>query len=184
LKGSGHHAETIDRAFERCSASFYRYFAVRLRDNGHLVDDLMQQLWLQARSAARGAREIDPEPWLWRIAQNLVRQHRRKVAARGSNGPLTDAVLARSLGERLDTEDLPDEVLARKEVQEQLLLALSELPSAEQELLIGFYFDGHPQARLAEMFGLTERAVEGRLYRARLALRDRLTGCELNEDRA
>ena len=90
--------------------------------------------------------------------------------------------MAQSLATRFDTEDLPEQELARKEVQEQLLLALTELSSEAQEVLIGAYFEGRSQAELAARLGISPRAVEGRLYRARLALRDRLGGMERWED--
>jgi RNA polymerase sigma-70 factor (ECF subfamily) len=82
------------------------------------------------------------------------------------------------LARRIDTEDLPEEVLLRKEVQDQLLLAMTALPSEVQELLIGFYFEGHSQVELAATRGVSERAIEGRLYRARLAFRDKLADLE------
>jgi RNA polymerase sigma-70 factor (ECF subfamily) len=170
----GDPAEAVQRTFERCGPALYRYFAVRSSRDAHLVDDLMQQLWLRAHVHAADLRDPNPEPWLWRIAQNLLREHRRKQAPYSLDGPMADPGLARVLAERFDTENLPDELLARKEVQEQLLLALTELTSDEQELLVGFYFEGHSQTELGEKLSISERAVEGRLYRARLALRDRL----------
>ncbi len=66
------------------------------------------------------------------------------------------------------------EALARKEVQDQLLLALTGLSGDAQELLIGSYFEGRSHAELASMLNVSERAIEGRLYRARVALRDKL----------
>jgi RNA polymerase sigma factor (sigma-70 family) len=177
-------ADVVQRAFERCGPALFRYLAVRTGQDGHLVDDLMQQLWLRARTHAAELREPNPEPWLWRIAQNLLREQWRKRAFLSLDAAAADPALARALAERLDTELLPDELLARKEARDQLLLALTELSSDEQELLVAFYFDGHSQAALAEKLGLSERAVEGRLYRARLALRDRLAHLEPWEEPA
>jgi RNA polymerase sigma factor (sigma-70 family) len=178
MSPSDNPADAVQRTFERCSPALCRYFAVRTRQDEHLVDDLMQQLWLRAFVHAAEVREPNPEPWLWRIAQNLLREHRRKQVPHSLDGPAADPALARALAEQFDTENLPDEVLARQEVQDQLLLALTELPSAEQELLVGFYFEGRSQAELGEKLSISERAVEGRLYRARLALRDRLAHLE------
>ena len=45
------------------------------------------------------------------------------------------------------------------------MLAITELPAAEQELIVGCYFDDVPHAELAARVGISERAVEGRLYR-------------------
>ncbi len=167
-------ATAVQRTFEACGQAFCRYFAVRTGRDIHLVDDLMQQLWLRAHLNARELREDNAEPWLWRIAQNLLREHRRRKSRAPLDGAVAEPELARALAQRFDTEELPPELLARKEVRDQLLLALTELPAADQELLAGFYFEGRCQADLAALLSMSVRAVEGRLYRARLALRDKL----------
>lgn len=167
-------AAVVQRTFERCAQALCRFFSVRTRNDTHLVDDLMQQLWLRARLNAADVRDPNPEPWLWRIAQNLLHEHRRRQGRAAANWAVAWPELARALAHQFDTQDLPLETLARREVQEQLLLALTELPSDEQELLIRVYFENHSHAQLATALGLSERAIEGRLYRARLALRNRL----------
>ena len=86
----------------------------------------------------------------------------------------TELQLAAELANRLVEEELPPEVLERKEVRDQLLLAITELPSGDQDLIAGHYFDGAAFAELARRTGLSERAIEGRLYRARQALREKL----------
>lgn len=175
-------ATLIQGTFERCCQAFCRYFTVRSGGDTHLVDDLMQELWLQARLKADDLRGANPEPWLWRIAQNLLREHWRKRGGSLAARVKADPALARSLAARLDTEEIPAETLARKDVQEQLLLALTELPAETQELLIEFYFEGRAHAELATALNISERAVEGRLYRARAALGDKLAHLERQED--
>lgn len=165
----------VAACFERCADAFCRFFAVRTGDD-HLVDDLMQQLWLRARLAADALRAENAEPWLWRIARNLLHEARRRRGPELPRGAVPDGVLSQRLAKLLDTQDLPDAVLARRESRDQLLLGLTSLPAESQELLIGFYFEERSQAELARRYGVSERAIEGRLYRARAALRDRLAG--------
>lgn len=169
----------IQRAFERCGDALCRYFSVRTSGDPHLVDDLMQQVWLRARLRCDDLREDDPEPWLWRIAQNLIRAHWREQGRGPANRITGNPIPDRSLAVRFDTEDLPLDTLARREVREQLLLALTGLAVESQELLVGCYFEGRSHAELASTLGISERAVEGRLYRARLALREKLTNLEM-----
>lgn len=167
----------FERVFDRCGAGLYRFFAVRTSDR-HLADDLMQQLWVQAR---RGGLELSQdriEPWLRAIAKNLVRTHWRRIARRPAHVPVADPDLSADLAARLTRAELPAEELDRREVREQLLLAITELAADEQELIVGCYFDALPHAALAQRMGISERAVEGRLYRARQTLRDRLAHCE------
>ena len=165
----------VEAVFDRCGSSLYRYFAVRTGGDTHLADDLMQQLWLQAGTGNASIADERVEAWLRSIAKNLIRTHWRKRARRPDSAPLARADLAAELGRRIDSEELPPNVLERKEVRDQLLLAITELPHGEQELIVGRYFHELSQAELAARLGITERGVEGRLYRARAALREKLT---------
>jgi len=164
----------VEVVFDRCSAALYRYFAVRVGGDAHLADDLMQQLWLNATRTERPVPEDQMEFWLRGIAANLIRAHWRRQKRRPAMIPLADPHLAAELADRLVTEELPPEILERKEARDQLLLAITELPSREQELIVGHYFDGASFAELARRTGSSERAIEGRLYRARQALREKL----------
>jgi len=166
-------ATVMDAAFDRCSRSLYRYIAVRVGD-GHLADDLMQQLWLQARNSGAAIPEDELEFWLRGVARNLVRTHWRRQARRPANVPLPDPALAADLADRLVSAELPPETLQRTEVRSQLLLAITALTSEEQEFIVEHYFHERSHAQLAADFGLSRRAVEGRLYRARRALREKL----------
>lgn len=167
----------FERVFDSCASSLYRYFVVRTADR-HLADDLMQQLWMQARPGGLDLPEDRIEPWLRAIAKNLVRTHWRRIARRPAHVPVVDPELSAELAIRLTRETLPAEDLEREEIRTQLMLAITELSAAEQELIVGCYFDSAPHAALAERLGISERAVEGRLYRARQSLREKLAACE------
>jgi RNA polymerase sigma-70 factor (ECF subfamily) len=52
--------------------------------------------------------------------------------------------------------------------------ALARIPAAEAQLLEAFHFDDRRMSQIAETLGLSERAVEGRLRRARQRLRREL----------
>jgi RNA polymerase sigma-70 factor (ECF subfamily) len=168
-------------AFDRCSPALYRYFVVRTRDT-HLADDFMQQLWIQAAGSRTVVPAHEMELWLRGIARNLVRAHWRSTARRGPSVSLADPGLAAELGNQLASTALPREQLEREEVRTQLLLAITALPADEQLLLFGYYFEGRPQAQLACMLDLSERAIEGRLYRARTALRHALADLDDEKD--
>lgn len=164
----------FEAAFDRHAPALRRYLAVRAGGDEHLADDLMQQLWLQVSGSRRDVPSHELEFWFRGIARNLIREHWRRTGNRANHRPTADPAVAEALAERLTSEQLPLDVLERKEVREQLLLALTSLPTAEQELIIGHYFHGRSQADLAEVLGLTARAIEGRLYRARRSLLEKL----------
>jgi len=166
-------AIAMEDVFGRCSRALYRYFVARTGD-AHLADDLMQQLWLQARKSRADIPESQYEFWLRGIAKNLIRSHWRRRARRPANVPLANPELAKALADQMIQGEAPAEMLEQQETRDQLLLAITELDSEEQQLIVEHYFHGCSHADLAECTGLSPRAVEGRLYRARQALREKL----------
>jgi RNA polymerase sigma-70 factor (ECF subfamily) len=172
-------AASLEAAFDACAESLHRFFEVRVGADRALADDLMQQLWVQAQNLGPTPEE-EIEFRLRAVARNLLRSHWRRVGRRPAHVPLPDPDLAVVLSGRLVSEELPEDVLCRREVRDQLLLALTDLPAAPQELIVAHYFEGCSQAALARRLGTTPRAVEGRLYRARQALREKLRHLELD----
>lgn len=168
---------TAEAAFDRCAAAIHRYVLVRVGGDTHLADDFMQQLWLHAQRLT-GSPADELEFRLRAIAKNLLRTRWRQLKQRPAHVPLPDPQRAADLARRLVTEQLPAALLEQRETRDQLLLALTELRGAHQELIIEHYFHGRSHAALAAHFGASERAIEGRLYRARLALREKLEHLE------
>lgn len=169
----------LERVFSLHGHSLYRYFAVRVGGDTHRADDLMQKLWVRAKRNSAGVPATELEYWLRGIAKNLIREDWRKRAVARRRVPAVDPAVARELAERIAVEDLPDQYLQRQEVRGQLILAITELGTIDQEVIVRHYFQGESQASLANRLGITERAVEGRLYRARGALRQKLKNLEL-----
>ncbi len=130
------------------------------------VEDLVQDTLLQAwRDRERFRGTASPLTWILAIAKNRVRDSGRKSARRQE----LDRVL-----DRIDTTDLPDDILASEEFGLRVRQALRELPLEIVGLLIGRYVDGRTVRDLAEESGESESAVESRLRRACESLRDRL----------
>lgn len=164
---------TAAAAYERSARGLYRFLMVRLGGDAHLADDFMQQLWLAGQRGGPEPLE-EREAWLFGAARNLLRAHWRKQRRRGNTAPIAEPTVAAALADQLATEEVPTEALEQRETRDQLLLALSSLRSEDQELIVAHYFHGQQHEALAEQYGSTARAIEGRLYRARQALRQRL----------
>ena len=73
-----------------------------------------------------------------------------------------------------------EEALLRRERQAKLKAVIAALPPEERNLFYRKYYYCQPTAQMAAELCLTERAVEGRLYRLRQRLRAMLGGdfCE------
>lgn len=162
----------VDAAYQRCAASLYRYLLVRVGHDPHLAQDLLQQLFVAARRNALSVPADELEFWFRAVARNLLNTHFRRLHTRPGDTP--GPALGAELADRLDREPLPASMLERAEVRTALMLAITELNADDQDLLVAHYIHGRSQADLGERFSLSARAVEGRLYRARSALRARL----------
>lgn len=169
--------DSFEKRFDLCSSALYRYFVVRTGD-AHLADDMMQQLWLHAQRRSAEIPLLQVEFWLRAVARNLVTTHWRTVGRRPAQVPIADQAIAADLANQLVSHDLPADQLERREVRDQLLLAITELDAADQELIVGHYFGDESHAALAARLAISPRAIEGRLYRARHALRERLQSLE------
>ncbi|MBY0310953.1 MAG: sigma-70 family RNA polymerase sigma factor [Phycisphaerales bacterium] len=160
--------------YDRLASGMYRFVMVRVGRDEHLAKDIMQQLWAAAARNGRSVPEAEMEFWLRGVARNLINTHWRRVSNRPLHLPVPDQGLAGELADRLCNERLGPNDLSRREVQDQLALAITQLTSDDQDLIHAHYVEGQTQVQIAERDGLSVRAVEGRLYRARAALREQL----------
>ena len=80
------------------------------------------------------------------------------------------------LDESVPGEDSPEAELLRRERLKTLRSAVSNLPAGERRLLYRKYYYRQSTAQIAAELGMTERAVEGKLYRLKRRLRDILGG--------
>ncbi len=139
----------------------YRYMAKRTGGNRELTEDVVQESFLRALASWRtGAPPDSPLAWLKRVARNI----------------LID-VLRRSKGERrhrADLEPAVDGPAADPFESLELFLAIASLGRKKARVIEAFYYDGLSVKEIAAEMGISARAVEGCLRRARQALRSLL----------
>lgn len=176
----------IEAVYDRCAEALHRFFLVRTGRDNHLSQDLMQQLWVAALKTGRAVPEGELEFWLRAVARRLLATHWRRASVRGrsisldaTNAPvIAGDTRARDLSQRLTTTHLTPDLVADNEVRQRLLLAITDLSPDDQTLIFAHYFEGAPQTTIAQRLNVSPRAIEGRLYRARQALRRRLSQLE------
>lgn len=164
----------LAEVFAETWKALYRYIAVRVGGDEALADDCMQQTCLEAARSKRVPVRNELEPWLRGIARNVIRHHWRRARLDPRTVPVVDGAMGRLIAEAIDKGPLPPEWLQRNEIRDQLLLAITELMTPEQDIIYRFYFAGESHKELAEALGVSIRSVEGRLYRARSELRRKL----------
>ncbi len=82
-----------------------------------------------------------------------------------------------TLNENTQCASSPEEEVLRREHAEELKQALSVLTTEEQHIFYRKYYYLQQIAQIAAELGLTERSVEGKLYRIRKKLQKRLGAC-------
>lgn len=146
---------------------------------GHVGDadealDITQETFVAAFAAlARydGARPF--RVWIARIALNKCRDWARRRAVRRF------FTFARPIDEALSIADMapnPEESLQSGAELARINAAIAALPANLKDVLLLRTIEGMGQADVAQLLGLTEKAVETRLYRARAKLTEILRG--------
>lgn len=101
--------------------------------------------------------------WLTSLTRHTALNHVRRISRHGgAEAPSEDPS---------SPELTPEEVLLRQEQQAALQAALGQLSAGERLLFYRKYYYLQSPARIALELGLTERAVEGRLYWLKRQLR-------------
>ncbi len=132
--------------------------------------DVVQESFVAAHGALR---RFDPSlpmrPWLARIALNRCRDRLRRRRVRRILMPFGTA----DNPAELVADDAPghDVVAADRQELARTMRAISGLPAAIREPIVLRTIEGLSQAETAEALGISEKAVETRLRRARDKLR-------------
>ncbi len=158
---------TLLATFRATLPDLYAFVARRVGGERALAEDLVQETWLRAVDTwrKRGAPR-EPIAWLKTTARHLLLNHLRTQSRRPTVA--------------LDRDPLAGDPTGAANVWSsddaaRVQWGLARLGSGDAELIEAFHLEGHSTRELAQQRGLSERAIEGRLHRARAKLR-RLLG--------
>lgn len=148
--------------------SVYRLVRAHIGDADEALD-LVQETFL---SAYRAIGRYDParsmRAWLSAIALNKCRDWGRRRTVRRW---LSHALPIDAVAERVATEAAGADVVAADRAElARVAAAIARLPGTLKEPLILRTIEGLSQAEAAAVLGVSEKAVETRLYRARAKL--------------
>jgi RNA polymerase sigma-70 factor (ECF subfamily) len=143
----------------------YTYVSRRVGGDAGLAEDLVQDTWMRAMGdwPATGVPR-EPLAWLIRVARNALVSHFRRMRPE-----LVDPAVLDRL-ERDDDGGAAEDPDAAAAIN----WALARLRRAHAELLEERYFAGRSVREIAQARRLSERAVEGRLRRARQKLKKKI----------
>lgn len=165
-------AAADDEAFRQFHAAYFdrllRYHLVIARGDEHEAQEAMQETLLRV---ARHARRFEDEEVFWSWLTVLARSAAADTGRKRNRYWRLIANYAQSLipwaTKHVAADDDADEQL-----NGLLVASLHELPAEERNLVEGKYLRRATVRELAQENGLTERAIEARLLRARRRLRE------------
>jgi len=150
--------------FDRHAGTLHRFIARRA--DGVVADDVVGETFLRAFEQ-RDRFSLDRDdalPWLFGIALNVLRRHRRAdlrvVPEDVERADDRDSIAA--AGRRLDAERRLDVVLA----------AVRRMPKRSRDVLLLHAWAELADGQIAEALGIPVGTVKSRLHRARALLRD------------
>lgn len=150
------------------------YLAVVCHGNPQATEEALQETWLRV---SRHARRFSREPELWRWLATLARSSavdgaRRRSRYRAALERYWDWIRGNP-APRLDPG--PSDAEAALDRMAVLLeTGLDALSETERRLLVARYREHRTVRELAQDLGVTEKALESRLFRLRSHLRRRL----------
>ncbi len=141
-------------------SSLMYYRTGSIENAGDIVQESFLRLW-------ENCAKVLPEKasaWLFRVGENIFfkQKKREKVVLKyewRQRGPEP-------------TYASPQEELEEKEFQAQLEAALAALPDGAREVFLLNRMDGLKYREIAELLGISQKAVEKRMHRALVSLRE------------
>jgi RNA polymerase sigma-70 factor, ECF subfamily len=140
----------------------YAYVSRRVGGDVGLAEDLVQETWMRALNAwPRRGVPAEPLAWLIRVARNTLVSHFRRQRPESIDPAAIDLEAAGSPTTEPDTASVVG-------------WGLAQLRRGHAEVLEAFYFDGKSVREIAADRKTSERAIEGKLRRARAKLKQKL----------
>lgn len=170
IAGSRTQPAMFSEIFDRHHRQLYRY--LRSRVGAELAADLAAETFVTAFARREAYRPESPDarPWLYGIAHNLLRNHKRheqrRLAAYARHGaePLADpAALAQF--------SLADARADAAAVSTRLARILARMPAGDRDVLLLFAWAEMSYAEVAQALRIPIGTVRSRLNRARRQLR-------------
>lgn len=145
------------------------YFCLRKTGDADSAEDMTQDVMLHILTALeKGVVPREPSAWFWQIARNRYaawadRRHRQREVT--VDGDIRDMEIP-------DGARDPEEELIHAEQLSLMRRELSFIRSDYREVLVAYYIENESVRTIASRLSLSPNAVQQRLHRARITLKE------------
>lgn len=176
-------------AFHRIYGLFVRRlfsFARRMLNSHAEAEEVVQETFIMVFCKLPSLKDVSKfEPWLFRVARNLVYMRYRKRSNEPSSFE-SDEDLQEQLSQLATPGASPEEQAMEEERKKEAEKAIRFLPEKMRDVFLLSIFHGFSYQKIAEITGRSVAAVKSDLHRSRLLVREHLNEqfhCSLkNED--
>jgi RNA polymerase sigma-70 factor (ECF subfamily) len=153
-------------------------FLARLTRRSAIAEELLQETWMRfATHAPTLPPDANVRAWLFTVARNLFRSHRRRSLL-----DLDSLRFWRAAARDTAPVPSPQELAVASETERRLEQAVAALPLAQRELLLLVAVEGFTPLAAAAIAGISAVTARQRLHRARAALARALEGLDETSD--
>ncbi|MFH1150382.1 MAG: sigma-70 family RNA polymerase sigma factor [Actinomycetota bacterium] len=173
--GSGQSAASIESVYARYNSQVIRFFLSKgLKPDA--AEDLSQEVFFRLlRSRKPLVDEAYTHNLVFRIAQNLAIDYFRKNYGSVMELQGTEDDVSNGENPYLVSYTSPEDILISSETSDDVQTVLSALPSRSAEAIVLREIQGLSYREMASRLGISEKAAESLLHRARVQLKDSLS---------
>lgn len=156
--------KNFESIFNDCSESLRNLIYYKCGDTD-LADDIIQDAFIKLWKNCKKVVFFKAKSYLYTVANNNLLNHiaHKKVVLRYEQKPHTD----------INTQD-PQFIIEEKEFMTKLKKAINELPEKQKETFLLSRIDKKSYREIAEVTGVSVKAIEKRIHYALLSLRKKL----------
>lgn len=133
------------------------------------ANDVLQDAYLRLSRIPDDTLVENPRPYLYRVADNLARDHLRGQTSRNRRFTGSDA-----LDTSASPAPSPEHEIDFKQRLQKLQEAVNELPPRQKQIFLLHKFEGLSHSEIASRLGISRSAVEKHMIKALIVCRDRL----------
>lgn len=169
-KSRAEHERQFRLLYERTYAPISAYVARRIRrsdgSDADIVAEVFVVAWRRFLDVPEQTKEL---PWLYGVARNLVANHYKSVQR---SSALTDRLTHEANSSRESATRIESDLEIR------VLRAVDNLSELDREIFRLIHWEGFSHEEVGQSVGITAKAVERRLARARRKVRDYLNSLD------